>query len=99
MVPPEPPEEALQNLMKQYDIPRQIAYVALMRAHTPEGVANCVNFLKSRNYKSFYDPKFHEIKILLVKHRALEFALNMWNHDNPMLKNFGFAMIPLLVQY
>jgi len=97
LVPPAPSEELVQRLMKEEDASREIVFAALQRTQDPLYARGSIRNLKGMEYNRLVLPNFPEIKRLMLKHRALEFALNLWNSDNNMFKQCGYQMIPVLI--
>eukprot|EP00494_Astrolonche_serrata_P028730 UN28997 len=98
LYPSEPPEELVDRLMKDVGCSHDIAYMSLLVYGDENNAREWAKILKTRNQNfKMRKPNFHEIKQLLIKNRALEFALNCWNSKSNILKQSAFQMIPSLI--
>jgi len=96
LVPPTPSEEMVEQLMQSEDATREVVFAALQRTQDPLFARSSIRNLKSVRSKLVL-PDFADIQRLMLKNRALEFALNLWNSDNNMFKQCGYQMIPSLI--
>lgn len=97
IVPREPSQTDIEKLMKDEDAPYEVVYMCLIRHQQIPHAREAIRFLKTKDWSKYPKPEFVEIKRLLVKFKALEFALNCWKSPNQILKQSAFQMIPLLI--
>jgi hypothetical protein len=77
-VPREPSQTDIEKLMKDEDAPYEVVYMCLIRHQQIPHAREAIRFLKTKDWSKYPKPEFVEIKRLLVKFKALEFALNCW---------------------